>query len=91
MTTGAMTKADPGTSPLAGGEVSGEVGTVTVKWNASKPGALLDFCSEARISVEMQEFCEISSQDYFRKNTLLPLLGSGRLRCTTTDKANFSK
>ena len=90
-----MTKADPGTSPVAGGEVSGEVsgevGTVTVKWNASKPGALLDFCSEARRSVEMQEFCEISSQDYFRKNTLLPLLDSGRLRCTTTDKANLSK
>jgi len=87
LTTGAMTKVGPGTSLVSGGEVSGEVGgevsgevgTVTVKLDASKLSALLDFCSEARSRVEMQEFCGIKSQDYFRKNILLPLLDSGRL------------
>ena len=99
LTTGAMTKVGPGTSPVSGGEVSGEVGgevsgevgTVTVKLDASKLSALLDFCCEARSRVEMQEFCGIKSQDYFRKNILLPLLDSGRLNRTIPDKPNSSK
>ena len=56
--------------PVAGGEVSGEVGgevgTGTVKLDASKLNALLDFCSEARSRMEMQEFCGIKSQDYLK-------------------------
>ncbi len=39
----------------------------------------------------MQEFCGIKSQDYFRRNILLPLLDSGRLKHTIPDKPNSSK
>ena len=95
LTTGAMTKVGPGTSPVSGGEVggevSGEVGTVTVKLDASKLNALLDFYSEARSCMEMQEFYGIKSQDYFRKSILLPLLDTGRIRRTNPDKPNSSK
>ena len=97
LTTGAMTKVGPGTSPMAGGEVSGEVSgevngeVVSVKLDILKLNALLDYCKEARSRVEMQEFCDIKSQDYFRKNVLIPLLDSGRLKRTIPDKPNSSK
>ena len=89
LTTGAMTKVGPGTSPVAGGEVGGEV--ITVKLDIGKLNELLNFCTEARSRLEMQEFCGIKSQDYFRKNILLPLLNSGRLLRTIPDKPNSSK
>ena len=79
------------------GEVSGEVGgeveadAVTIKLDVQKITALLHFCKEARSRTEMQEFCGIKSQDYFRKKILLPLLKSGRLKRTIPDKPNSSK
>jgi len=105
LTTGAMTKVGPGTSPMVGGEVSGKVSgevsgevngevngeVVSVKLDILKLNALLDYCKEARSRVEMQEFCDIKSQDYFRKNVLIPLLDSGRLKRTIPDKPNSSK
>ena len=97
LSVGAMTKVGPGTSPVPSGEVSGEVGgevaadAVTIKLDVQKVTALLRFCKEARSRTQMQEFCGIKSQDYFRKNILLPLLNSGRLKRTIPDKPNSSK
>ncbi|MEE3472899.1 MAG: ATP-dependent DNA helicase RecG, partial [Butyrivibrio hungatei] len=65
--------------------------TVTIKLDVQKTTDLLLFCEDARSRTEMQEFCGIKSQDYFRKNILLPLLNSGRLKRTIHDKPNSSK
>ena len=62
-----------------------------VKIDAKKLKALLDYCEEARTRAEMQEFCNISSREYFRKNILIPLLNSGQLKMTIPDKPNSSK
>ena len=102
---GSMTKVGPGTSPVASGQVSGEVGgevsgevdgkagekPVTVNLDIQRLNALLQYCEEARSRIELQEFCGIKSQDYFRRNILLPLLESGRLKRTIPDKPNSSK
>ena len=75
------------------GEVDGEAGEkpVTVNLDIQRLNALLQYCEEARSRIEMQEFCGIKSQDYFRRNILLPLLESGRLKRTIPDKPNSSK
>ena len=93
LTTGSMTKVGPGTSFVASGEVGGEVGgeVVSAKLDIMKLNALLDYCKEARSRVEMQKFCDIKSQDYFRKNIIIPLLENGRLKRTIPDKPNSSK
>ena len=93
LTTGAMTKVGPRTSPVIGGEVSGEVSgeVVSVKLDIAKLNALLDYCIESRSRKEIQDFCQIKSQDYFRKNILIPLISSGRLKRTIPDKPNSSK
>lgn len=87
----------PGTSPVEGGEVGGEVkdesknGALSVKLDIAKVNALLEFCQEAKSRTELQEFCKIRSQNYFRRNVLLPLIASGRLKRTIPDKPNSSK
>ena len=100
LSVGSMTKVGPATSLAAGGQVSGQVAkssgqvgtdTITVKLDIIKLNALLNYCSESRTRAEIQEFCEISSRDYFRKNILVPLLDSGRLKRTIPDKPNSSK
>ena len=100
LTTGAMTKVGPTGSPVPGGEVSGEVGgevggevseAIMVKLDVRKINELLDYCKEAKSRVEIQEFCGIKSQDYFRKNILVPLINSGRLKMTIPDKPKSSK
>ena len=103
LTTGAMTKVGPGTSPGGGTQVSGQVSgqvvksggqgdeTIMVKLDITRINALLEFCEEPRTRIEIQEFCEIKSRDYFRKNILVPLISSGRLRMTIPDKPNSSK
>ena len=101
---GAMTKVGPGASPVAigaqvvksSGQVvksSGQVDdkVISVKLDITKLNALLDYCAEARSRAEIQDFCEISSRDYFRNKILLPLLESGRLKRTIPDKPNSSK
>jgi ATP-dependent DNA helicase RecG len=93
---GSMTKVCPGTSPVASAQVgksSGEVGgeVIRVNLDVQKLNALLAYCKEARSRTEMQSFCGIKSQDYFRRNILLPLLESGRLKRTIPDKPNSSK
>ena len=95
-----MTKVGPGTPAVASaqvgkssGEVSGEVGgeVIRVNLDVQKLNALLEYCKEVKSRTEMQSFCGIKSQDYFRRNILLPLLESGRLKRTIPDKPNSSK
>ena len=43
---------------------------MTVKLDVEKIADLLDFCSEAKSRNEMQEFCGISSRNYFSDNIL---------------------
>ena len=96
---GSMTKVGPGTSPVASAQVSAQVGkssaqvedAVTVKLDIGRINALLDYCMEGRTAAELQQFCEISSREYFRKNILAPLVKSGRLKRTIPDKPNSSK
>ncbi len=96
---GSMTKVGPGTSPVASAQVSAQVGkpsvqvdeAVTVKLDISRISTLLEYCTEERTAAELQQFCEISSREYFRKNILVPLVKSGRLKRTIPDKPNSSK
>ena len=92
---GAMTKVGPQNIFNAGGEVSGEVsGEVLsaegVKLDKQKVSVLLQYCREPRSRTEMQLFCGIKSQDYFRRSILMPLLNSGLLKRTIPDKPKSS-
>ena len=90
-------KVGPVTSPVASGEVGGEVSgevrntAVSIRLDIQILNDLLDFCKEPRSRSEMQAFCGIRSQDYFRKHVLLPLLEIGKIRRTVPDKPNSSK
>ena len=64
---------------------------IGVKLDIVKLNELLNYCTEARTRAEIQEFCDISSRDYFRKKILMPLLNSGRLKRTIPEKPNSSK
>jgi ATP-dependent DNA helicase RecG len=105
LTTGSMIKVGPGTSPVSGGEVSGQVvkssgqvakssgqveDVIAVKLDITKINSLIEYCGEPRTRAELQAFCEISSRYYFRHNVLNPLLDSGRLKRTIPDKPNSS-
>lgn len=99
MTTVAMTKVGPGTSPVAGGQVgklSGQVGghasgqaeeqAVVIKLDAQRLSELLTYCLEPKTRTELQEFCGINSREYFTNNILKPLLNTGRLLRTIPEK-----
>jgi ATP-dependent DNA helicase RecG len=68
-------------------EVSAEVGT-EVKLAPEKLNSLLDYCSTERSRKEMQMFCGIKSDEYFRKNIVTPMLAFGLIRMTAPDKPN---
>jgi ATP-dependent DNA helicase RecG len=50
--------------------------------------ALIDFCAVARTRKQMQEFCGIKSDEYFRKHIVVPMLGQGIIKRTIPDKPN---
>ena len=61
-------------------EVSAEVGvevSTEVKLSSEKLKSLLAFCANGRSRREMQEFCDIKSDEYFRKNIVNPMLEIG--------------
>ncbi|MBR6999431.1 MAG: putative DNA binding domain-containing protein [Lachnospiraceae bacterium] len=103
LSVGSLTKVGPGNSPEPSGQVkwssgqvvksSGQVEreVIAVKLDIAKINELLNYCTEARTREELQKFCEINSRDYFRKNILIPLLNSGRLKYTIPDRINSSK
>ncbi len=91
LTTGAMTKVGPGTSPVASGQVSTQAEyasstqAVTISLDISKLNELLEYCSEPRTRAEMQEFCGIKTREYFRKKILVPMIKSGKIILTVPD------
>jgi ATP-dependent DNA helicase RecG len=68
-------------------EVSTEDST-EVKLAPEKLNGLLEFCATERSRKEMQEFCGIKSDEYFRKNIITPMLTLGLIRMTVPDKPN---
>lgn len=64
-----------------------EVGT-EVKLAPKKLNALVEFCSKARSRKEMQAFCGIKTDEYFRKNIISPMLALGLIKMTIPDKPN---
>ena len=64
-------------------EVSAEV-----KLSSEKLKFLLEFCANGRSRREMQEFCDIKSDEYFRKNIVNPMLKLGLIQMTIPDKPN---
>jgi ATP-dependent DNA helicase RecG len=68
-------------------EVSTEDST-EVKLSQEKLDALLEYCGEPRSRKEMQDFCGIKTDEYFRKNIILPMLAQGLIRMTIPDKPN---
>jgi ATP-dependent DNA helicase RecG len=72
-------------------EVSTEVTTedsIEVKLISEKLNALLDFCKTARSRREMQNFCGIKTDEYFRKSIINPMLALGLIRMTIPNKPN---
>ena len=69
---------------------STEAGT-EVKLEAARLSALLDFCSEPRTRQEMQEFCKIKTEKYFREKVLQPMLKHGMIFRTIPDKPKSPK
>jgi len=59
-----------------------------VKLSQDRLDALLDFCSEPRSRKEMQDFCGIKSDEYFRRRIVLPMLAQGLVRMTIPEKPN---
>jgi len=75
------------TAQSSAAEVSAEV-TAEVKLAAERLGELIVFCSSPRSRREMQVFCGIKSDEYFRKNIVIPMLASRLVKKTIPDKPN---
>ena len=74
------------------GEVSAEVGgEVEIKMSSDKLQDLLNYCLAPRIRSEMQHFCGIKSEKYFREKILQPMITSGLIKRTIPDKPRSSK
>lgn len=71
-------------------EVSTEVST-EVKLTDDTLNALLTFCSTPRSRKEMQDFCGIKTEKYFREHIIQPLLENNMIKRTIPDKPNSSK
>jgi ATP-dependent DNA helicase RecG len=70
-------------------EVGTEVGTevsTEVKLAPEKLNALLEFCASEKSRKEMQEFCGIKTDEYFRKSIISPMLALGLIQMTIPDK-----
>jgi ATP-dependent DNA helicase RecG len=52
---------------------------------------LLEFCQVPRTKNDMQEYCGIKSDRYFRKNILTPMLQKGLIQRTIPDKPQSPK
>jgi ATP-dependent DNA helicase RecG len=68
-------------------EVSTEDST-EVKLAPEKLDALLKYCENARSRREMQEFCAIKTDEYFRKSIVNPMIELGLIQMTIPDKPN---
>lgn len=76
------------------GEVSGEVDMAVLsemKLDKEQLKNLLDYCSTGRSRKELQEYCGIKSQSYFRDHILTPILNAGLIRMSIPDKPKSSR
>jgi ATP-dependent DNA helicase RecG len=77
-----------------GTEDSAEDGTedsAEVKLAQEKLSALIEFCNTPKSRKEMQDFCGIKSDEYFRKNIVNPMLVHGYIKMTIPDKPSSGK
>ena len=58
----------------------------TIKLDSVRLSALLEFCKMPRTRSQMQEFCGIKTEKYFRENILTPMLKCNLIRRTLPDK-----
>lgn len=73
-------------------EVDTEVSTeVEIKLSSEKLHNLLDYCLTPRTRAEMQLFCEIKTEKYFREKILQPMLAAGIIKRTIPNKPRSSK
>ena len=70
-----------------GTEVSTEV-TTEVKLKSEMLLQLLDFCKTPRTRQEMQDFCGIKTEKYFREKVIQPMLAEKMIVRTIPDKPN---
>lgn len=71
-------------------EVGTEVST-EVKLDKELLDKLLIFCGEPRSRKEMQDFCGIQTEKYFREHIIKPMLKEKMIKRTIPDKPNSSK
>jgi len=76
-----------GHSGAVGGGVSGG-DSGEVKLSQEKLNALLEYCTVPKSKKEMQAFCGIKSDDYFRTKIIKPMLKLGLVLMTIPDKPN---
>lgn len=62
--------------------------TTEVKLESMKLMELLNFCTVPRTRKEMQDFCGIKTEKYFREKIIKPMLMEELIRCTIPDKPN---
>lgn len=72
---------------LPGTEAGTEV-YAKIKLDAGRLNSLLEFCTIPRSRAELQDFCGIKTEKYFREKILYPMLTIGLIRRTIPDKPN---
>ena len=75
----------PGTE--AGTEAGAEV-YEKIKLDTGRLNSLLEFCTVPRTRAELQDFCGIKTEKYFREKILNPMLTIGLIRRTIPDRPN---
>lgn len=80
---------------LPGTEAGTEAGTETgaevyekIKLDTGRLNSLLEFCTVPRTRAELQDFCGIKTEKYFREKILNPMLTIGLIRRTIPDRPN---
>ena len=62
-----------------------------IKLSADVLNGLINFCSQPRSRREMQDFCGLKSDEYFRKYVIKPMLQKGMIEQTLPDKPTSSR
>ena len=62
-----------------------------IKLSADVLNGLINFCSQPRSRREMQDFCGLKSDEYFRKYVIKPMLQKGMIEQTLPDKPTSSQ
>ena len=72
---------------LPGAEAGAEV-YEKIKLDTGRLNSLLEFCTVPRTRAELQDFCGIKTEKYFREKILNPMLTIGLIRRTIPDRPN---